>query len=83
MTRDESFYANVRQANAEVWNSLHKLKSLQDEYNALDYANTLSAGSGDNAGLTAVELAAVVFDTTNAMFTVLSTGHATNMAKLL
>jgi hypothetical protein len=49
----------------------------------LIYGNTLPAGTGTNAGLTHVEIGAVVFDTANAMVAVLNAGHATNMAKLL
>lgn len=83
MTRDESYYANVRQAAQQVWFSLHQLKDAQDQWNALDYGNTLADGTGVNAGVTKDQLGAVVFDTTNAIFVVLAAGSSTNLAKLL
>ena len=57
--------------------------ALQREYNALDHGNTLDDGEGSNTGVTKEEVGAVVFDTANAMVTLLGAGHATNMAKLL
>ena len=44
---------------------------------------TLPDGSGENDGITKAEVGAVVFDTANALVTLLNAGHATNMAKLL
>jgi len=50
----------------------------------LDYGNTLTDFTGENAHLSAPEVGAVVFDTANAVVSeVLAAGHATNMAKLL
>lgn len=83
MTRDESYYANVRQKNQQLWDALHELKIIQDQWNALDYGNTLADGTGVNAGITKSQLGAVIFDTTNALFVVLQAGSATNMANLL
>ena len=81
--REQEYYTAVREANESVWNGINSLVALQREYTALDYGNTLDPGEGQNAGLTKVEVAAVVFDTANAFVTLLGSGHATNMAKLL
>ncbi len=83
MNRTENFYANVRAANRQAWDAINNLQALQREFNALDYGNTLPAGEGINEGITKVELGAVVFATSDAFVTLLNTGHATNMAKLL
>ncbi len=83
MAREQDYYTLARQANTAIWDALNDLMALQREWNALDYGNTLEPGAGSNAGLTATEVGAVVFDTANAMQAVLAAGHATNMAKLL
>ena len=79
-------YINAaRTAATELWRAQTTLQQLQDEWNALDYGNTLVAGdfTGDNAGLTAANIGAVVFDTSNAVQTqVFATGHATNVARI-
>lgn len=82
-SREQDFYTLVRQHNKAIWDGIKALKALQSEWNALDYGTTLDNGEGENTGLTKTEIGAVVFDTTNAMETLLGTGHATNMAKLL
>lgn len=81
--REQDFISEVKAANRKIWDGINELKSLQREWNALDYGNTLDPGVGENEGLTAVEVGAVAFDTANALETTLNTGHATNMAKLL
>jgi hypothetical protein len=83
MSRESDFITIARQYNKQVWDGINGLVALQREYNALDYGNTLDDGVGDNEGITGDEVGAVVFDTANAMVTLLNTGHATNMAKLL
>ena len=83
MSRHSDYISEARAANRQVWEGINTLKSLQREYNALDYGNTLPDGSGENDGITKSEVGAVVFDTANAMVSLLDTGHATNMAKLL
>jgi hypothetical protein len=83
MSQADNYYNNVRAANRQIWDGLHALLTLQAQHNALDYGNTLPDGEGNNAGLTKVEVGAVTFDTANALKTVLNSGHATNMAKLL
>ena len=83
MSRQADYISEARAANRQVWEGINTLKSLQREYSALDYGNTLPDGSGENDGITKAEVGAVVFDTANALVTLLDTGHATNMAKLL
>ncbi len=81
--REQEYIAQARAANRKIWDGINELKALQPEWNALDYGTTLDEGSGENAGITAAEVGAVVFDTANALTTLLAGGHATNMAKLL
>ena len=83
MSRQSDYISEARAANRKVWDGINALKSLQREYNALDYGNTLPDGSGENEGISKAEVGAVIFDTANALVALLDTGHATNMAKLL
>ena len=83
MSRQSDYISEARAANRKVWDGINALKSLQREYNALDYGNTLPDGAGENAGISKAEVGAVIFDTANALVALLDTGHATNMAKLL
>jgi len=88
MSRQSDFVTLARQETRNLWNAWLELKSMQEEWNALDYANTLGdeddAFAGENEGLSASEVGAVIFDTANAIDTeVMDAGHATNMAKLL
>lgn len=82
-SREQYFITEARLANAKIWDGIATLQKLQKEWNALDYGNTLEAGSGDNAGILAADVGAVVHDTAIALQVVLTAGHATNMAKLL
>ena len=81
--RQSDYITIVRQKNKALWDSINELVALQREWNALDYGSTLEPGEGENTGIVAAEVGAVVFDTANAFVTVLNTGFATNMAKLL
>ena len=83
MSRQSDYISEARAANRKVWDGINALKSLQREYSALDYGNTLPDGSGENEGISKAEVGAVIFDTANALVALLDTGHATNMAKLL
>ena len=86
MARSEDFYSAARQAARDLWEATHTLKNLQDEWNALDYGNTLPDGdaNGSNAGLNRTEIGAVVFATADAVAAVvLGSGHATNIANVL
>ena len=82
-SQHQQFYDAVRTANQNVWQSLHDLLTLQSQWDALDYSNTLTDGEGAHLGITKTELGAVTFATADAMKAVLDAGHATNMAKLL
>lgn len=81
--REQDFITEAREANRRIWDGINTLVALQREWNALDYGATLDAGVGENEGITSAEVGSVVFDTANALVTLLNTGHATNMAKLL
>jgi hypothetical protein len=81
--REQDYITIVRQKNKSVWDGINDLVALQREWQALDYGNTLDAGEGDNTGIAAAHVGAVVFDTANALVGVLNAGHATNMARLL
>lgn len=81
--REQDFITEARNLNKQVWDGINALVALQREWNSLDYGSTLDAGEGSNEGITSAEVGAVVFDTANAFVTVLNSGFATNMAKLL
>lgn len=83
MAREQDYITLARQANQAIWDGINTLVALQREWNALDYGTTLDAGEGENLGITAAEVGAVVFDTATALVATLNAGHATNMAKLL
>lgn len=81
--RSDQYISEVRSANLAIWNGVNQLVSLQREFNAGDYGNTLKDGNGANTGYTKLDVGSVVFDTANAFVAVLAAGHATNMQKLL
>ena len=82
--RESDYVTLARAAVAALWQAMHDLLTMQDEWNALDYGNTLDDGTGNNAGITKSMVGAAVFDTANEIKTrILQTGHATNLAKLL
>lgn len=81
--REQDFYTLARGHNKAIWDGINALVALQREWNALDYGTILDPGEGSNEGLTKTDIGAVVFDTANALVTLLGQGHATNMAKLL
>lgn len=85
MSQDQDYYSNVRQAAQELWYAHHKLKGLQDQWNARDYTTTnpLPDGTGNNSDLTKADLSPVVFATTDAISTLMAAGHASNVARLL
>lgn len=84
MARQQDFISEVRSKAQAFWNALAGLKSLQRESIALDYANTLADGEGDNDGITKAEVIAVLHTSTDALDTSFTTGgHNTNFAKLL
>lgn len=84
--RSEDFYTIARQAAKQIWDANHTLQNLQDEWNALDYGNTLPDGdaNGSNAGMTSAIIGAALFATGDAVDAVVTgSGHATNVAKVL
>ncbi len=83
--RQIDYVTQVRIATRKLWDALNDLKALQREWTALDYMNTLSedAFQGENAGLDASAIAAIVFTTTDALLALLDTGHGTNLARVL
>lgn len=83
MSRQQDFITEARQQAANLYNAIIALEGMQSEWNAQDYGSTLADGEGANAGYTAAEVGAVVFDTANAMRTQLAAGHATNLTNLL
>jgi hypothetical protein len=83
-TRQQDYYTQVREANRAAWQAMLTLVSLQREWDAQNYAETLAPGEGNNSGLVASDLSAVIFDAANAVATVLATnGYSTAMTKLL
>lgn len=81
-SRQQEYINEVRGQARNLWESFTRLRSLQLEWNALDYTNTLEDGTGVNEGVTRAEVGAVVFDTTEAIKTLMDSGHATNIARL-
>jgi len=82
--REGLFITETRRHTKAIWDAYNALKALQIEWNALDYGNTLDAGSGPNAGISGADAGAVVFTTTDELtLRIFGTGHATNLAKLL
>ncbi|MBK9496830.1 MAG: hypothetical protein IPO08_20455 [Xanthomonadales bacterium] len=81
--RDSAYITAARQNTRQLWEAINNLVELQRQWNALDYGASLTPGVGENDGIVASDVGAVVFDTANAMVGVLNTGHATNVAKLL
>lgn len=83
MAREQDFITEARASARKMWEAHNELLALQREYTAMDFANNLPDGEGENADITAAEISAVVINTANAMTTMLGTGHATNIAKVL
>jgi hypothetical protein len=87
--RDSDYITQTRQRVRALWEAYHELRASQDHWNALGYAdadpsNALAQGEGENAGITAAMVSAVVFDTMDEVkLRIFDTGHKTNLAKLL
>lgn len=82
MARGEVYTNDVRDHTVRFWESYQFLRSLQDEWNAQDYSNTLVVGSG-NDDIVAADVGSVVFATMDAIKTVMDSGHATNITTIL
>ncbi len=83
MSRKSDYITLARQHTTTLWNAYLELKSLQSEWSAQDYGNTLGDGEGANEGYTSTQVGAVVFATADALETLFATGHATNITDLL
>lgn len=81
--RDQDYISEARAVAKSIWEAKAKLDQLKAEWVALDYANDLADGTDANAGYTAQDVSAVVNTTNAALDSLLSSGHATNLAKLL
>lgn len=82
--RQQDYYSQVRQANRQAWEAMLTLVSLQNEWNAQNYTETLAPGIGENSGLLATDLSAVIFDAADAVASTLATGNYSKaMTKLL
>lgn len=82
--RQQDYYTQVRAANRAAWNAMITLVGYQREWAAQNYTETLAPGVGENAGLEASDLSAVIFDAANAVAEVLaSNAYSTAMTKLL
>jgi hypothetical protein len=84
MAREADFISEVRNSARKVWEGILELLSFQNEWNALDYTNTLDDGTGENTGITKALVSAAVFDTADELkLRILDTAHKTNLAKLI
>lgn len=82
--RHEDYVTTVRARARALWEAYVDLLGLQSEWNAQDYANTLDLDpTGENGHLSATEVGAAVFDTPNALKTLMDAGHATNLTEML
>lgn len=83
--RKSDFITQARQAARNFWDAYHTFLKLQAEWNGQDYGSTLDSDdfTGENVGLTAANIGAVVFDTANAIKTSMDAGHATNVTNIL
>jgi hypothetical protein len=83
MSRQQYFVTESRIAARKIVQGINELKALQREWDALNYGDNLANGEGDNVGIAAADVGAVVHATQSALETLLSAGHATNLHKIL
>jgi hypothetical protein len=83
LSREDQFVLETQYAAKQLWLAIHKLESLQAEWTARDFTNTLQSGITLPKHPAVADLGAVVYDTCNALKAVLNAGHATNVAKVL
>ena len=78
------FVTQVSTQAANLINTLHKLRALRSKYDALDLGNTLVQDDigGDNEGILIADVTAVLGNTLEALESLLSTGHSTNLHKI-
>lgn len=82
-SRQQQYINEARMETRNFWNAYQKLLSMQAEWNAQDYGNTLQPGESGNSGIDKDDVGAVVFATMDAVETLMGTGHATNITNLL
>lgn len=79
------FVSEARDATTKILEGYEKLISMQGEWNALDYGNAIVPNDlvgSEHEGLTAANVGAAVFDSANAITTLLGAGHATNLNRI-
>lgn len=82
--REKIYITEVRAIVKNIWDGINDLLAHQNEWNALDYTNTLDNGTGSNDGITKTDVSGCVFDTANELkLRIMDTAHKTNLAKLL
>lgn len=81
--REQDFITLTRQETRAFWDAYNALRVRQAEWQAQDYGNTLDAGTGENEGIVAADVGAVIFATMDAVKAVMDAGHATNVTNLL
>lgn len=83
-TQKSDFITKTRQATTSLIEANAELNVLLSEWNALDLINEITDEdfTGDNAGLTTAELAAVIGTTLSAINALMAQGHATNLYKI-
>jgi hypothetical protein len=82
--RHEEYVSIARQKAIQLWEAYQDLLSMQDEWAAQDYGNTLTIDpGGNNADILPADVGAVVFATADAIKVVMDAGHATNVTTLL
>lgn len=82
-TRGDTYVSDTRASVRSFWESYLHLRSLQSEWDAQDFGNTLTAQLEINSDVTAAEVGAAIFDAMNAVKTVMDAGHATNLTNVL
>ena len=78
------FVTQVSTQAANLISTLQKLRALRSKYDALDLGNTLVQDDigGDNEGILIAEITAVLGNTLEALETLMTAGHATNLHKI-
>lgn len=84
MSRKSDFISLYRQFAASFLEDLGELEQLRQEWDALDYTNTMIQGDfvGENANITKQELTDAVA-TIGAISALLAQGHRTNLYKII
>lgn len=80
---DLAQYTLARQYANQLLTAITGLEAMQTRWNSLDSGNTMIAGEGVHLGLLPADIGAVVFATADAMRALLTSGHGTNISKLL